>query len=124
MKNIFIVDWQVYPFSVIVALGVTKNELLNYARKYLTPTDTEYIERERFDSGKTVFSTMDLTILWLEEYPEIGSPILAHEVFHAVTFLMEEIGMPLNRQNNEAYAYAIEYLTKQINNNLYETRDI
>lgn len=119
MKDIFTVDWQVYPFSVIVALGVTKDELLEYAGKYLTPRDVRYIEEQRFDSGKTVFSVRDLTILWLEKYPNIGSPVLAHEVFHAVTFLMEEIGVPLNRETNEAYAYAIEYLTKEINNHLW-----
>ena len=113
--KIFIVDWQVYPFSVIVALGVTKDEVIRYAQRYLTPVDVRYIERQSFDSGKTVFSVKDLTILWLEKYPERGSPILAHEIFHAVTFLMEEIGMPLNRENNEAYAYAVEFLTKEIN---------
>lgn len=39
---------------------------------------------------------------------------LAHEVFHAVTFLFHRIGMRLSRKSDEAYAYAIDDLTRRI----------
>lgn len=39
---------------------------------------------------------------------------LAHEIFHAVTFILTRIGMSLTNESDEAYAYLIGYLTKEI----------
>lgn len=36
--------------------------------------------------------------------------VLAHEFFHVVQFLFEFIGLPLNRESSEAYAYLLQYL--------------
>lgn len=39
---------------------------------------------------------------------------LAHEIFHAVEYLMEAVGMPHSKEfSSEAYAYAIQYITEQ-----------
>lgn len=37
-------------------------------------------------------------------------PALAHEVFHAVSFIMHRVGQPLDAHHDEAYAYLLEYL--------------
>lgn len=39
---------------------------------------------------------------------------LSHEIFHAAEYILREIGMPLSLDSNEAYAYLIGYLTKEI----------
>jgi len=57
------------------------------------------------------------TIIRLWNYPtypeDFGS--LAHEIFHAVSFVMYRIGQTLEiRVSDESYAYLIGYLTTQI----------
>ena len=65
--------------------------------------------------GRTIMLRDGQTILRLEK----ASPdIIAHEVFHAVDFLMNKIGMKLTEESGEAYAYAVDYLTKEIYKNL------
>lgn len=39
---------------------------------------------------------------------------LQHEIFHAVYFLFTRIGITLGDQSDEAFAYAIQYLTEQV----------
>lgn len=39
---------------------------------------------------------------------------LAHEIFHAVDFIFTRLNMKLSRDSDEAFAYAIGYVTEQI----------
>jgi hypothetical protein len=43
---------------------------------------------------------------------------IAHEVFHAVQFLMDKIGCNLAHESEEPYAYLIQYVTNKIYENL------
>lgn len=66
------------------------------------------------------FGTMDLartimvtdggqTIIRFGKNPSHST--VAHEIFHAVEFLMIKLNMPLSLQNDEAWAYLIGYIT-------------
>ena len=39
---------------------------------------------------------------------------IAHEIFHAVYYIMKESGVKLSEDSEEAFAYLTEYLMKQI----------
>jgi hypothetical protein len=67
--------------------------------------------------GRAVIFECGATIIRLWNYPtypeDFGS--LAHEIFHAVSFVMYKIGQTLEiRVSDESYAYLIGYLTKEI----------
>lgn len=40
--------------------------------------------------------------------------ILQHEIFHAIDQILKYIGMTLSDDSDEAYAYLIEYVTREI----------
>ena len=56
--------------------------------------------------GRTVMGT-DVYI-WISDKSSL--PTLAHECFHAVSFIMDRVGQPLDAHHDEAYAYLFEYL--------------
>lgn len=60
------------------------------------------------------------TLLWLNEKPNSvsGLATLNHEIFHCACFILERVGIVYSESSDEAYAYLIEYLTKQIYNKL------
>jgi len=43
---------------------------------------------------------------------------IVHECFHAISYTLRHRGIPLNDDTEEAFAYAIGFLTEQIFNNL------
>jgi hypothetical protein len=66
--------------------------------------------------GRTVMLTGNETVIRIKHYPKYpeDNGVLSHEVFHAVTFILNHIGMKLCRKSDEAYAYLTGYLTTEI----------
>lgn len=57
----------------------------------------------------------NLSIIRIKVKDKIPHSVIAHEVFHITTFIMERIGMELIvMKSDEAYAYLIGYLTDKI----------
>jgi hypothetical protein len=81
----------------------------------LTDEEREHLEM-RQQVGRTVMLRGGQTIIRLRRFN--GDPasiaVLAHEVFHAVTFLFDKIRVQLTDQSDEAWAYAVEFLTRKI----------
>jgi len=118
-KNIFRVSWMVFPFDVLVCLGSTRCEVLAKIEKLGYQLDDE--ERSKivmFGKGRTVILKRGQTILWLNKRPKKGDSVLAHEIFHAVAFILDRIGIPMEPSCDELPAYMIQYLTEEINDNL------
>ena len=66
--------------------------------------------------GRTVMLLGGQTILRLDivkSKPDFYA-CLAHEVFHAVEFLFDRIGLKLSDDSGEAFAYQMQYLTRSI----------
>lgn len=57
----------------------------------------------------TFYSYGSPIVMWFPEYPK--PEILNHELMHAVIFIMQWAGVPLDDSSNEVYAYEIQYLT-------------
>lgn len=55
-------------------------------------------------------------VIWLPEVPKTEKQIavLAHEVFHAVLFILDKIGIELNGNTEEIYAYLVSYFMHSI----------
>lgn len=110
----FIVPLVIYPFSIMVSLGQSDYQL----RISLTKSNLEWEERMKLTGeGKCILLASNNVVVRTSDFPkspeQMGS--LQHEIFHAVAFVMWRIGMELEiDKSEEAYAYLIGYLTKEI----------
>ena len=116
----FIIDCHIYPFQILVYFGQNKKPLYNELSKTLPKSDVDTLKTFEFEVGKSVMFPTGQTLLWLDEKPNSvnGLAILNHEIFHCACFILERVGIDYSETTNEAYAYLIEYLTKQIYNEL------
>lgn len=107
----------VYPFDVMVSLGESDEILFAHLKKkgvdYLDVSLDHYSDTQR---GRTVMFKGNQTLIRMYELRETAEWYgnLAHEIFHAVEFIMERIGMRLTIDSDEAYAYLIGYITKEV----------
>jgi len=123
MKKFFIIETPPYPFSIAVSIGQTKRDFNNSIKSlgnYNLNDITDFFTSNNM--GQTCNNEGDnLVIVMLKADSSYG--VIAHELFHAVTFVMSTVGINLNSLVNdkdnsteEAYAYMIEYVT----NNFYD----
>ena len=116
----FIIDCQVYPFQILVYFGQDKKPLYKELKKRLPKSAIDTLKTFDFKVGKSVMFPNGQTLLWLNEKPNSvsGLATLNHEIFHCACFILERVGIVYSESSDEAYAYLIEYLTKQIYNEL------
>lgn len=113
----FIVPLVVYPFDVMVSISESDESLFaKLKKKGVDITDTSLSVYSDTHRGRTILFKGNQSLIRMYELrdtPEwYGN--LAHEIFHAAEFIMERIGMKLTTESDEAYAYLIGYLTKEI----------
>ncbi len=118
-KMNFIIPLVVYPFDVMVSFGQTNEEVEVLFEEYnLTAEDVSIATiTSNTVRGRTVMFSTNQTLIRIVEYPvsclDYGN--LQHEIFHAVTFIMDRIGMKLVvEESDEAYAYLVSYITTEI----------
>lgn len=58
------------------------------------------LNEETNDSGQ------NCTMVWLKKFEEAT---LVHELSHLVMFCLDQVGVPISRNNTETYAFYIEY---------------
>jgi len=118
--KIFKISYQVYPFDVLVCIGSTMEEILKYLdSKYgIVLQEDDKVLLELNGEGKTLMLDSNQTILRLKKLNKTAESLgyLTHEVFHAVDMLFRKINIRLSEDSDEAYAYAIQYLVKEIYN--------
>lgn len=114
----FIIPYVVYPFDVMVSINQTDDQLIKAVKRFgLGKDDIEpCLDLPKTNRGRTVILGTNQTILRITDAPDADiHSTIAHEVFHAVTFLFYKLEMKLVvTENDEAYAYLIGYLTKEI----------
>lgn len=75
-------------------------------------------EKELMDKSAGITFTIPTNdvIIWMREKPKDNGElsVLAHEVFHAVSFLLRSIGIDHTPDTEEVYAYTFEYLYSDI----------
>ena len=113
----FIVPLVVYPFDVMVAVGYSNLELKEVLLGYDIKGE-KYFKNELKDASTYMFDG-NQTIIRFKSKEQLTHATIAHEIFHAVTLILSEIGMDFKiLVNDEAYAYLIGYLTEQVYKNL------
>jgi hypothetical protein len=117
-KQSFVVDNGTYPFDVAVFIGHSHKEICDFIekRKNYKLSNDEFEILHRHGKAKTTMLKGGQTILQItNEVDDVKfKALLAHEIFHAVEFLMEKIGSKYNIESGETWAYQIEYLTGSI----------
>jgi hypothetical protein len=114
----FIIDYQIYPFDLMVSIGESFEELKRKVHHRVLEEDIPVFADFNCEGlGHTmILMKTGATILWVRKYektPEWRAS-LAHEVCHAAQFLMHRIGITHSNDSLEAYAYLRGYITKKI----------
>jgi hypothetical protein len=121
MNKFFVIDIPIYSFKLICSIGQSAEEFfedvdkftdLNIADKTDYLFDNELPNRGKF-CGYGGINTMVLKInTWPTKSKHYG--LIQHEIFHAVHYLLQDVGMNLNSGSVEAYTYLVQYLTDEI----------
>lgn len=121
---LFYQDWGTFFGTTLVACGFKDyKELVKFMSK---KHDCEWIEAvknkpDEFDSNhfsKWNHKDKQYSLLWLKSWKlnQFHFKILAHELVHAISFIMPDFLDP--SRENEAFAYQHSYLFENIANNL------
>ena len=111
----------IYPFTVVVFMNETDEEIIE--RLVKAGNDRDEAERAVRMSGvgRTLMAPSNDLYIRLAYRADKNALMgtIAHEVFHAVTMLMDVIGMKFeNGVSDEAYAYPVGYITGEITREL------
>lgn len=98
---------KVYRRWVVLFIG-TNEELVKELKLSGYKDDTEWFKHAL---GACVElnadnSSQNATIVWLSEY---NTATLIHEIAHLVMMLFDQVGVPISRDNTEAFSFYSEY---------------
>lgn len=116
----FSIKLLIYPFTIMVSFGQTDREVLSALKKAQIYVEDDNIIRMDGVGRYCLFKGGE-SLIRLDRYPKTAQDYgsLAHEIFHAATYILDRIGMRLKiRTSDEAYAYLVGYITKEIYNKL------
>ncbi len=111
----FVVNLAVYPFDILVWFGEDIAKMGKKLKKHISSAEVDELLAQDFDRGKTCLFSTSQTVLWLPKPPQDAGDMAAlnHEIFHAVSLILNKVGMKLD-DSEEAYAYLIQYVSEQI----------
>lgn len=117
-KKIFDVTLDVYSTIVKVYCGYEGKEVWEEihhnhnidmkAKKWVE----EYVVKKECARTVSLYGKGGGVLLMFEHSPSVHT--VAHEVFHAVSFVMRRVGIPFTSSTEEAWAYAMDRLVEQI----------
>jgi hypothetical protein len=92
-----------------------------YAAKYVRENLDSVFTSKDFDARAVTFGFQRdrPIIVWLSDAEDKG--VVAHELFHATSYIMYWAGMELQTETEEAFAYQLQYLTNQFYNQINKT---
>jgi len=119
----FIVPLVIYDFDIMFSVGESNYQIYKAVEQRLKDEDFKIFQDDEMlfkmpetTNGRTVHNLIGgQTIIRLRSKPKNpqGYSVLAHEIFHAVDFIMRHIGITLSPDSDEAYAYLIGYVTRE-----------
>jgi len=113
----FIIPLVVYPFDVMISFGETDQKLIATLKRNGIVDEEELKLVLMSGMGRYCMFNNNSSLIRLWTYPEYAADYgtLAHEVFHATTYILDKIGMDFTLKiSDEAYAYLIGYITTEI----------
>jgi hypothetical protein len=112
-----VIDIEVYSVSVVVTTLQDKALLKTLRRLGCDITDEEATAFSLQDchAGLTAQLSSGVVVIRLRDEPDTPFMVgkLAHEAFHATTFILRRAGVRFCSQSDEAFAYAIDCLVRQ-----------
>lgn len=89
-----------------------------FARDYVMQNLDSAVTAKDFDSRGTTFPTQDgkPVIIWLPYGSRVD--VINHELFHATVSIMNWAGVSLDESTEEVYAYQLQYLSQQLDNQI------
>ena len=122
MKKCFIIKLIVYPFNILVSIGQSDKEIEKVLNNLGIFNGIDELIMDETVRGRTLMLDSNQTIIRLKFNKNKNEfiSLISHEIFHAATFILYKIGLEFDiNKSDEAYAYLIEYLTKQILDEVY-----
>ena len=125
-KGHFVVNTGVFPFDVIVSVNETREELMQFLDAdrfpYLQDFDKDHEGYDHPSCDAMTYGTDAGPIIMRFKRLNYGRRqmgFLAHEIFHAVEFMLHRLNVPHDVwKTSEVYAYLLQYLTEQIHENI------
>lgn len=107
-----IIKTDIYPYEIIISIGNSYKELKEKLSEILPKDMHKEIKRFKGEyNGRTIMFDSGQTVI---DFKTINARDIAHEAFHAVTFILGTIGMTLSEDSDEAYAYFLGFLVEEI----------
>jgi hypothetical protein len=115
MNAFKVIPLEVYGHDVVVSIGQTDKDLYEQIKENISKKDfKKHMAKQTAIATTHKLRTGGILIRFKDDIDNPG--IVAHEAFHAIVFLFKKIGISFCYESEEAYAYALEYLTNQILN--------
>lgn len=122
-KAFFLVELAVFDYDIIVSCGQSNKEI--YKSLLEIPGGKKHLIKEFKYGIENPPSAADAyciildngcTLLRLFDYPKKASDygVLMHEVLHSIATPLRRRGLKLSNKSEEAYAYAIGYVSEKI----------
>lgn len=115
MNKIISID--IYDRDVMVHFGEKKHLKARLSKIFGCEKSSEIVSMiSGEEKGKSFLLPGGQMILYMPNLPKgiKGLSVLAHEIFHIANYTLEEAGINLTSDSDEAYSYLIEFLTKKI----------
>ncbi len=103
----------------IVSLDIWDRDVIfftwDYKKVIKFAKEEEFFDDELFDinpelsRGRTILTERWVVICWIKDKNDYWH--VAHEIFHCVEFILDQVWIPCTRNSDEVYAYTIQYLT-------------
>lgn len=120
MNKGIVIHNPIYPKAVVVFRGDSKKKMLKFFKQSFPEQHHKEIE-DRFTAAYKGFTViLDCGDVLIHLTNDAGTGTIVHECFHAVEFLFEYLGLEFGNPPNEAYAYYLAFLVKEVVNNLYD----
>lgn len=107
-------DAGMYPIDILFTIGTTEAQVIKYIRnrcKYDLDDEELIPINFRGKGGKTIRFKNNAILVWVKNP---GLPVIGHEIFHVVEYVMDTIGSPINSDTGEPCAYLTENIWRQI----------
>lgn len=117
----------IYRRDVLLVVNYSHKELEEELLKYLSKGEVKRTMKEcrgiQEDGAITIQSSTGGVLVYMPQYlgDEDSIGTIAHELLHATSFILDEAGISFSTQTQEAYAYLIGYLAKEVTKGLNAT---
>lgn len=117
-KGSFSLYDEVYNVDILVCVGIDFKKAQVMWHKKARITDAKIESDVDMRGGYFgMFPDHRNCLLWFRPRP--AGWIVAHECFHATSFILRESGLVLTNDSEEAFAYYLGWLVRQIGNKVW-----